>query len=324
MASSTGFGQARRHFVAAIIGSTLLLSGCQTARGPSAPGPVQPGPIAPVEHERNQVAIIVPITGGDVGIGQSLANAAKLALADSQDQSLRLTVYDSAARGGAAAAAERAISDGNRLILGPLLAQDVRAAAPVARRAGVPVVAFSNDEGVAGDGVFIMGFTPDQSIDRVVSHAKASGRSNFAALVPSGLYGQRATQAMLSAVRRSGGKITVVEPFNRSAASVKAAAGRLKAKGNFDAVLIAVGAHRSRDLSIPGVDLDGVEVLGVKRQRVAHAVQIHARWEGKTRRKIIVGRTDHRWIVDAHAFGEYFHGPVAAGFDNVNRFRIGA
>jgi len=26
----------------------------------------------------------------------------------------------------------------------------------------------------------------------------------------------------------------------------------------FDAVLIAVGAHRSRDLSIPGVDLDGV------------------------------------------------------------------
>ena len=27
---------------------------------------------------------------------------------------------------------------------------------------------------------------------------------------------------------------------------------------DFDAVLIAVGAHRSRDLSIPGVDLDGV------------------------------------------------------------------
>ena len=31
----------------------------------------------------------------------------------------------------------------------------------------------------------------------------------------------------------------------------------LRAQG-FDAVLIAVGAHRSRDLSIPGVDLDGV------------------------------------------------------------------
>ena len=33
--------------------------------------------------------------------------------------------------------------------------------------------------------------------------------------------------------------------------------GELRRQG-FDAVLIAVGAHRSRDLSIPGVDLDGV------------------------------------------------------------------
>ena len=89
--------------------------------------------------------------------------------ADSGDKTLRLKVYDSAAAGGAAGAAQRAIADGNRLILGPLLAEDVRAAAPIARRADVPVVAFSNDESVAGNGVYIMGFTPDQSIDRVVS-----------------------------------------------------------------------------------------------------------------------------------------------------------
>lgn len=239
MASSTRFGQARRHFVAAVVGSTVLLAGCQTGRGPIIARPVESGPAVPIERAKNQVAIIVPLTGGEAGVGTSIANAAKLALADSQDQSLRLTVYDSAGKGGAAAAAERAISDGNRLILGPLLAQDVRAAAPVARRAGVPVVAFSNDEGVAGSGVYIMGFTPDQSIARVVAQAKATGHNNFAALVPSGLYGERATQAMLSAVRHSGGRITVVEPFDRSAASATAAAKRLKAKGDFDAVLIA-------------------------------------------------------------------------------------
>jgi outer membrane PBP1 activator LpoA protein len=101
------------------------------------------------------------------------------------------------------------------------------------------MVAFSNDESVAGNGVYILGFTPDQSINRVVSHAKSGGKTRFAALVPSGLYGQRATQSMLAAVRRWGGRITVVEPFNRSPASVKAAAARLRAKGSFDAVLIA-------------------------------------------------------------------------------------
>ena len=239
MASSTYHGQARRHFVLGAFGATILLAGCQTGRHqPRLPDPDPVRPVAPVERERNLVAVIVPTSGGDGAIGQSIANAATLALADSRDETLRITVYNSAGPGGAAAAAQRAIDDGNRLILGPLLASDVRAAAPVAFRARVPMVTFSNDEGVAGDGVYIMGFTPDQSIDRVVAHAKASGLGNYAALVPTGLYGQRATQAMIDAMRRSGGRMTVVEQYDRSPASVRAAARRLGAKGNFDAVLI--------------------------------------------------------------------------------------
>ena len=233
MASSTPIGQARRHVLLAGLGATLLLAGCQTGRrGPIMPGPdVGPArPIAPADRARNLVAVIVPTSGSDGAIGTSIANAAKLALADSGEQSLRVTVYDSAGVGGAAAAATRAIADGSRLILGPLLAGDVRAAAPVARRADVPVVAFSNDESVAGNGVYIMGFTPDQSIERVVSHARAGGRSNFAALVPTGLYGERATQSMRAAVRKAGGRITVVEQYNRSPAAVRPRRGGLAAR----------------------------------------------------------------------------------------------
>ena len=255
MASSTHRGQARRHFLMATFGATLILAGCQTGRRqPSLPDPgTRPvRPVTPVERPRNLVAVIVPTSGSDGAIGQSIANAATLALADSGDQTLRLKVYDSAAAGGAAGAAQRAIDDGNRLILGPLLAEDVRAAAPIARRAGVPVVAFSNDERVAGNGVYIMGFTPDQSIDRVTAYARSTGKGNFAALVPSGLYGQRATQAMLAAVRKSGGRMTVVEPFDRSPGSVRAAATRLRAKGSFDAVLIA-DAGRMAALAAPAL-----------------------------------------------------------------------
>ena len=264
MALSTHHGQARRHFWLATIGATVLLAGCQTGRQGPGPGtrPEPDAPIVPVERQRNLVAIIVPTSGSDGAIGQSIANAANLALADSGDKSLRLTTYDSAGAGGAAAAAQRAIADGNRLILGPLLAADVRAAAPIARRSGVPIVAFSNDEGVAGNGVYIMGFTPDQSIDRVVSHARASGRNSFAAVVPTGMYGERASQAMLAAVRRAGGRITVVEQYNRSPAAVKAAAGRLRAKGNFDAVLIG-DAGRMAALAAPALPR-GAKYMGTE------------------------------------------------------------
>ena len=240
MAFSPDPRQARRAFILAGLGAVLALAGCQTGpRGPRLPGPGPVVPVQPVDTQRNLVAVIVPLSGDDGAVGRSIANAETLALHDRGNISFRLTIYDGAGPGGVTAAATRAIAEGNRLILGPLLAEGVRAAAPIARRADVPIVAFSNDEGVAGRGVYIMGFTPDQSIDRVVRHARGQGMARFGVLVPTGLYGQRASQAMIGAVRKHGGRITALEQFNRSNNAVRAAALRLKAKGPYDAVLIA-------------------------------------------------------------------------------------
>lgn len=271
--------QARRAFLVGIGSSLLVLAGCQTGpRQPIEPGPVEfpPVPGAVV----NKVAVIVPLTGPDGPVGTSISNAASLALLDTGEKSLRITVYDSAAPGGGAAAAERAIAEGSRLILGPLLADDVRAAAPVARRAGVPVIAFSNDEDVAGDGVYIMGFTPDQSISRMVSFSRQRGTNRFAALMPTGLYGQRATQALLGAVRKSGGQVAAVESYDRSKASITAAARRLNAKGAFDAVLIG-DSSRMAALAAPALKAGprrlGTELWGTDRA-IGSSVSLHGAW----------------------------------------------
>jgi ABC-type branched-subunit amino acid transport system substrate-binding protein len=235
MALNFTSGQARRAFLVGAMASILALAACQTGAPPTVQ-PVVPEP-PPTGLAYNGIAVIVPLTGPDGPIGTSISNAAKLALIDTGEQTLRITVYNSAAPGGAAAAAEKAIAEGNRLILGPLLADDVRAAAPVAQRSNVPVIAFSNDEGVAGDGVYILGFTPDQSISRVVTHAQSKGMKGFGALVPTGLYGQRAAQSLLTTVQKSGGRVAAVQTYDRSPASISAAARRLNGL-TMDAVLI--------------------------------------------------------------------------------------
>ena len=217
--------------------ATLTLAGCQS-RAPMRP--IGPDPYVPrddVDAPRHRVALIIPLTGEDGGVGTSIANAANLALIDSGERSIRLMTYDSS--GGAAAAASRAIAEGAELILGPLLAEDVRAVTPVARRANVPVVAFSNDSSVAGGGTYILGSTPGQAIDRVVRYSRGRGAARFGALVPTGLYGQRAAQAMLGSVRTSGGTMVALETFNRSTAAARSAATMLSGKGNMDAILIA-------------------------------------------------------------------------------------
>ena len=222
----------------AIIGaSVLLLVGCQTSAPMRPVGPAQMGPDGTPEAPRHRVAMIIPLSGEDAGVGNSIANAASLALMDSGDRSIRLVTYDSAA--GAGVAAERAVAEGAELILGPLLSEDVRAVIPVARRANVPVVAFSNDVSVAGGGTYIMGSTPAQAIDRVVRYSRGKGAVRFGALVPTGLYGQRAAQAMLGSVRSSGGQMVGLETFNRSPAAAQSAALMLGRRGTMDSVLIA-------------------------------------------------------------------------------------
>jgi branched-chain amino acid transport system substrate-binding protein len=208
-----------------------------TTRPTPGPAPVRPG--LPQDETRHRVALLVPLTGPNARVGQSLANATQLALLDSRSEAVRITNYDTAR--GAAAAAQAAIRDGNRLILGPLLSENVRAIAAIARRADVPVISFSNDTSVAGDGVFVMGYTPAQSIERVVEHARRSGVNDFAGLVPSGLYGERASTSFLRAVESAGGRVVALQTFDRSSRSISAAIGRLSEP--YQAVLIADGAQ---------------------------------------------------------------------------------
>ena len=190
----------------------------------------------PTDAARHRVALLVPMSGANAGVGQSIANATTLALLDTKTDKVRITTYDTAL---GAAAATKALADGNRLILGPLLAEDARIVGPIAARANVPVISFSNDSSVAGNGVYIMGYNPNQSIERVVDFAKSKGLSQFGALVPRGTYGERAGNAMLRAVEQAGGTVVSMQTFDRSAGSISAAVKKLQASSSYDALLIA-------------------------------------------------------------------------------------
>ena len=259
----------------AIIAGAVILSGCQSVV-PRRPGPVAP-PVRPAQVEpqrvepgiptdvaRHRVALLVPLTGTNAGVGQSLANATQMALLDTKNERVRITTYDT--NGGAAAAAQRALADGNRLILGPLLADDVKAVAPIARRAGVPVVSFSNDITAAGNGAYLMGYAPGQSIERVVGYARAQGVSDFAGLVPNGTYGERASSAFLRAVERAGGQVRSLQTYDRAAGSLSAAVTRMAPNGPYQGVLIADGGATA-SLAVPMVRRNGgggAHVLGTE------------------------------------------------------------
>jgi len=230
------------------LAATAILAGCQVVpKGEPPPPPPPPPPpsadVLPTDVARHRVALLVPLSGPNAAAGQSIANAATMALLDTNAQNLRVTNYDTAA--GAAAAANKAIADKNTLILGPLVAENIPAITAVARRANVPVISFSNDETAAANGVYIMGNIPGQSVVRVVKYARRQGINSFGALVPLGEYGRRASDALMSSARAVGGQVVAMENYDRSSASVASAAAKLNQKSGFQAVLIADGGAMS-------------------------------------------------------------------------------
>lgn len=251
------------------LGVLAFLAACQVVpkKPPSAPPPpvdVPTGPQLPTDATRHRIALLVPLSGTNAGVGESIANAANLAVLDTGGKAIRVTTYDTAA--GAAQAARNAIADGNRLILGPLLAEDVKAVAPLARASRVPIISFSNDTAVAGDGTYLMGFVPTQSVDRVVRYARSQGMTTFAALVPNGAYGQRAGQAMIRAVESSGGRMAAMQSFDRSAAAMTTAVTKLGLTGGYDALLIADSGRIALQL-VPAVRRNGgatAKILGTE------------------------------------------------------------
>jgi branched-chain amino acid transport system substrate-binding protein len=221
------------------LASLTFLAACQTIvpRGGQVPAsaPV-PAVVVPADG-KHHVALLLPITGPDGDVGRSLANAAAMALVDTKNTSITLKTYDTA--NGAAGAAQLAVAEGNKLILGPLRGDNVVTVAGIAQPKNIPIISFSNDAGVANQNVFLLGHLPNQSVDRIIRYAKSRGLNRFGAIVSKNVYGQRASSNFIRSVRNAGGTLVSVQEIDGSTASIDAATSKLQTVGQIDAVLLA-------------------------------------------------------------------------------------
>lgn len=226
-----------------LLGTVALLAGCKVIPKGVEPGPPpEPGPSdnLPSDQNRQRIALLLPLSGPEASLGQSIANATTMALLDTGAKTIRVTTYDTGA--GPAAAASQALKDGNKLILGPLLADDVPTVAAIARPAKVPLITYTGDTSRAARDIFVLGTSTDNSIERVVAYAHSRGINRFALLAPKGAFGTRASAAYVAAVQAAGGTLVSTQTYDRGNRSIVSAATRLKAKGGYDAVLIADSA----------------------------------------------------------------------------------
>ncbi len=210
------------------------------------------------------VAILLPLTGSLADVGQAMLKAAMLALA--APGAPKLDVRDTGGTpDGAAAAARAALAGGVALILGPLTSTETAAVAPLARAAGVPVLAFTNDPAQAQPGVWPLGITPVQQVHRLVEAARSQGKSSFAGLLPDSDFGR----AMGNALQQAAPGATVRyygQGMNAINVATRDISGYASRRGPIDAQIRAAraqetpeGRKQAQELaksSIPGPPFD--------------------------------------------------------------------
>ena len=258
-----------------LLGLAAILAACSTQLSGSGP-PIAQQPSeaatanAAVGEGQVRVALILPLSGqGNASVaGQSMKNAAEMALAEFKSPNIQLLVKDDGGTvQGAQAGAQQAISEGAEIIIGPLFAQSVSAVGQVARTSNIPVIAFSTDVSVAARGVYLLSFLPETDVRRIVDFSISRGKRSFAAILPDNAYGTVVEGAFQQEVSRRGGRVLVLEKYTPEGNRINEAARRVSQAANQvdsifipdspDAVPQVVNA-----LAANGVDLRRVQMIG--------------------------------------------------------------
>ncbi|MDE3060149.1 MAG: penicillin-binding protein activator, partial [Pseudomonadota bacterium] len=151
--------------------------------------------------------------------------------------------------------AQSAIDQGAGFIIGPLFSQSVNVVAPIAHDHHVTMLTFSNNGAVAGNGVFLFGFMPEQQVARVADYAYLHNYQRVALLAPNDAYGEKVKESLATAYAQKGGAVAPMELYAPSPANIDAAVARLMGAYNnnsedrkFQALFIADGGNQLRNI----------------------------------------------------------------------------
>lgn len=246
--------------------------------GPGVPAPppevavqTRDGVTPPFMRDRQivRVGLLLPFTLRPQD-ANALYNAAELALFEHGGRGTLLIPRDAGANEASAAAAARAlVADGADVIIGPVAREGVIGAAGAARAGRVPVIGFSSDRNVGGDGVYLLSFQLEDEVARLMAFAAQRGIRSVALLAPSNDYGRRVDATLRAEAARNGVAVTQVQLYNRTEADATAAANALAASLRAtpaQAILIAESGGPLRSIGVAlvgaGINRSQVRLMG--------------------------------------------------------------
>lgn len=244
--------------------------------------PVQAKGVIPPTAPALKVALLVPLSGDSMSVGNAMLDAATMALSDSyltmpsdqiHSQVILMPKDTGNTPADSARAVKQALDQGASFVVGPLFSQSVRVVAPILKERNVHMLTFSNNRAVAGNGVYLFGFLPEEQVVRVAEYAYLHHLERVALLAPNDSYGEKVKKTLMDSYSRKGGVVSPAELYAPSPANIDAAVTRLSQAymnlpedKRFQAIFIADGGNQLKNIIISlkrsKIDLSKIKLLG--------------------------------------------------------------
>lgn len=206
-----------------------------------------------------KVGFLAPLSGASAPVGEALRDAGVLALFDKYSAltgpaaGVRVELIPKDTKGtpeGARQAAAEAVNEGAELIIGPLFSGSVEAIKPLAKTGKISILSFSNNKAVAGNGVYTLGFDPEEQAKRVAQYTFMRDVNRIGVLAPNDPYGRQVVKSVQSVANLLGRDVKPVVSYAPSGTSISqdvrnfAMEGSVGARLQFEALFLPEGGDK--------------------------------------------------------------------------------
>lgn len=168
-------------------------------------------------QEQINIGVILPLSGKLASVGKKIEKALTLSLYNQKLNNINLYFEDNkSSQEGSIQAATKIMSKNVKMVVGPILRDNVLAANTVLIASQTPIFAFSNDESIAGRNIFLNNINLKQEAYEITRFAADNNNKRFACLAPDNAYGDTQKASFENSVHKLGRALESCESFDAS------------------------------------------------------------------------------------------------------------
>ncbi len=151
-----------------------------------------------------RIGLLAPLSGKHGRLGSDIRRGAEMALFKMAKDNVEILFLDTGGGERSLSAALTGAKNDVDIFIGPLFTNSVIAARSVASQHQIPMLLLSNNSAIVSPGSWLMGYLPEQQLDRLLGYAVTSGKTRFGIVAENAAFGQRLLTHATSRLRDFG------------------------------------------------------------------------------------------------------------------------